>query len=111
VSPALHPPARLQIVRLCVVLPEPAFCRAEFQPATKIGDPGDRGTLAEDKLAVSPAGTEVVSVTLPVKPLRLVRVRVDVVEEPCATLRVLGLALMEKSGFGEALTVTEIATE
>ncbi len=73
--------------------------------------PDERLMVAGVKLAVNPAGTETVRVMVPVKLLRLVRVAVEVAEDPWTTLRLLGLALMEKSGFGEALTVTEIATE
>ena len=73
--------------------------------------PDERVTVAEVRLTVSPAGTEADRVMVPVKPLRLVRVAVEVAEVPCATLRLLGLTLREKSGIGEGLTATEIATE
>lgn len=79
---------------------------------TEVPTPPDESVMvAEAKLTVSPAGTETDRVTVPVKPLRLVRVAVEVAEDPCATLRLFGLAVREKSGFGEAFTVTEIATE
>ena len=73
--------------------------------------PDERVTTAEVKLAVSPAGTVTDRDTVPMKPLRLVRVAVEVAEVPCATLRLLGLTVREKSGLGEAFTVTETATE
>jgi len=79
---------------------------------TEVPVPPDvRVMVAEARLTVSPAGTETDRVTVPVKPLRLVRVAVEVAEVPCATPRVLGLTVREKSGIGEGLTVTEIATE
>jgi hypothetical protein len=111
VSPALQPPARLQTVTLCVVVPDPAFCRAEFQPSTKIGAPGSV-TLTGVKLAVRLAEEmDADRFTVPLNPLRLNRVRLDVAEDPCTTVTLAGLAVMEKSGFGEALTVTETVVE
>jgi len=73
--------------------------------------PEERLIVAGVKLAVSPVGVETASVTVPVKLFRLVRVAVVVAEDPCTMLMLLGLVLIEKSGVGEALTVTEIATE
>ncbi len=73
--------------------------------------PDKRVMIPGARLTVSPAGTETDRVTVPVKPLRLFRVAVEVAEVPCTTLRLLGLTVREKSGIGEGLTVTEIATE
>jgi len=73
--------------------------------------PDERVMVPGARLIVSPVGTETDRVTVPVKPLRLARVAVEVAEVPCATLSLLGLTVREKSGFGEAVTVTAIATE
>lgn len=74
--------------------------------------PLERVTLVMLKVAAKPAGDDAsVRLTVPANPLRLVTVAVEVVEDPCTTVTLAGLAVMEKSGFGEALTVTEIATE
>jgi len=73
--------------------------------------PDERVIVAGARLTVSPAGTETDRAMVPVKLLRLVRVAVEVAEVPSATLMVLGLAVREKSGIGEGLTATEIATE
>ena len=72
--------------------------------------PDERVIVTGVKVTVSPAGTVTETVTVPVNPLRLLRVTLEVAEDPCTTLRLLGLAVMEKSGIGEALTVTEIGT-
>lgn len=73
--------------------------------------PEERVIVAGVKPPVSPTGAETVRVTVPVKPFRLVKVAVVVAEDPCAMLMLLGLDVIEKSCVGEALTVTEIATE
>jgi len=61
------------------------------------------------RVTVKPTGEdESVRLTVPVNPLRLVKVAVEVAEEPCTMLRLLGLAVREKSGSGTPLTLTEI---
>ncbi len=71
--------------------------------------PLERVTLVKLNVAVKPAEEdESVRLTVPVNPLRLVSVAAVVAEEPCATLRLLGLAARAKSGRGAPLTVTEI---
>ena len=71
--------------------------------------PGEKMMLAGVTLTVRPAGAETSRFTVPVNPLRLVTVAVEVPDEPCATLRLLGLVVREKSACAAALTVTEIA--
>ena len=46
-------------------------------------------------------------VTVPVKLLRLFRLIVEVIAVPCTKLSELGLLEMLKSGFGEAVRVTD----
>ncbi len=55
-----------------------------------------------------PEGAVALRVTLPEKPLRLVRVIVEVPEDPCTTLRLVGLGDMLKSG---PTTVTAVVAE
>ena len=70
--------------------------------------PLERVTLVALNVAVRPAGAdESVKPTVPVNPLRLVRVAVEVADDPCTMLRLLGLAVREKSGRGAPLTITE----
>ncbi len=67
-----------------------------------VADPPDvTETTVGLKLVEGPAG-EIVDdrVTLPLKPLTLVTVIVEVAQEPCTMLRALGLAAMVKSGGG-----------
>jgi hypothetical protein len=61
-------------------------------------------TVALLRVAVGPVGeTDVVRVMLPLKPLMLDRVTVDVVQEPAGVATLEGLAVMEKSGDGALL--------
>ncbi len=55
-----------------------------------------------------PEGAVALRVTLPERPLRLVRVIVEVPEDPCTTLRLVGLEDMLKSG---PTTVTAVVAE
>ena len=56
------------------------------------------------RVAVGPDGeTNEVSARVPLKPLMLVKVMVDVVHDPVGVVRLEGLALMEKSGDGALL--------
>jgi len=56
------------------------------------------------RLAISPNGeTNVLRARVPLKPLRLAKVIVDVAHEPREVVRLVGLALMEKSGEGALL--------
>jgi len=49
--------------------------------------------------------------TMPLNPLMLERIIVDVAEEPAGITRLAGLAVMEKSGVGEEeVTVTDTST-
>ncbi len=68
--------------------------------------PGDNVTLGELKVAPGPPNTLVVRVTVPLKPLRLVRVMTDIPEEPAGKLRETGLAEMAKSSGAVTATVT-----
>jgi hypothetical protein len=74
--------------------------------------PLDRLILVVLKLTVKPTGEEEsVRFTVPVNPLRLVRVRVvDVPDVPAAMLRLDGLAVIVKSGVLE-VTITNAVTE
>jgi len=66
--------------------------------------PEDRVTDVELRVAVGPAGeTDVISVMVPLKPLRLANVTVEVPHEPGGIVRLVGPALMEKSGKGALL--------
>ena len=60
------------------------------------------GTLGE---------TEVVKLTVPVNPARLVRLTVEAEEPPGATARPLGLAEVKKSGFEGCATLRRTVTE
>jgi hypothetical protein len=66
-------------------------------PDNRVTDAGLNDTLGPD------GETVLVSVRLPLNPLRLVRVIVRVAVEPCVTLRTGGLGLTWKSGM---VTVT-----
>lgn len=60
---------------------------------------------------VTPAGApETERVTAELKPLIEVTVMVDVSEPPCAIVKDVGEALIEKSGGGRAVIVSEIST-
>lgn len=73
--------------------------------------PEMRATLVVLKVMVSPAGEEEsVRLTVPLNPLRLATDVVATNEKPCAMLKLFGLVLMEKSGRGAPLTMTEIPT-
>jgi len=51
------------------------------------------------RVAISPNGeTNVLRARVPLKPLRLVKVMVDIAHDPVGTVRLEGLAVMEKSG-------------
>lgn len=74
--------------------------------------PDERVTLVALKVVVGPDGDmEDVRVTVPAKPLILVRVIEDAADEPAWIVRLTGLAAMVKSGGGGELTVTVIVTE
>ena len=61
--------------------------------------PGASEIIAVLRVAVGPPGeTDTARVMVPLKPLMLVRVTVDVAHEPAATVRLDGLAEMAKSG-------------
>ena len=60
--------------------------------------PAVRVTLAGLNVAVAPLGSEVAEkVTMPVKPLRLVTVTIDVFDRPALNRTAVGLAVIEKS--------------
>ncbi len=66
-------------------------------------------TLGALRVAVQPAGAPVAAkLTVPVKPLRLVTVIVEVAEEPALNMINVGFVAMAKSGVG---TVTVMVTE
>jgi hypothetical protein len=66
--------------------------------------PEMREIVALLSVAAGPVGeTDVVRAMLPLKPLTLVKVTVDVGHEPAGVVRLEGLALMEKSGDGVLL--------
>jgi len=68
-------------------------------------------TLALLRFAVGPVGeTEVVMVMVPLKPLMLAKVTVDVAHEPGDVVRLAGLGLMEKSGEGALLLKVAVWT-
>lgn len=54
--------------------------------------------------------TEAVKITLPVNPFRLLRLIVELLDDPRITVRLVGLAFRLKSGCGNGLTVTIILT-
>ena len=63
------------------------------------GDPGEILTLVGVMEAVGPAGeTDAPRLTVPVNPRSLLRVMVDVADEPCKTVREDGLDAIEKPG-------------
>jgi hypothetical protein len=71
-----------------------------------------RVSVAGVRDMVSPAGElDAARLTVPVKPLMLVAVRVDDTAEPCVTMSRTGLAESVKSGGGGVATITEIVTE
>ena len=66
--------------------------------------PGERVAVVLLSVAVIPAGVRVVRVMVPLKPLMLVNVMVDVAShDPLATVRLEGLAVIVKSGAGALL--------
>src|SRR5438445_12313519 len=68
-------------------------------------------TLVMLRVAVGPVGeTEVVMMMVPLKPLMLPKVTVDVTHEPGEVVRLVGLALMEKSGKGPLLLKVAVWT-
>ncbi len=71
--------------------------------------PGDNVTLVVLRVAPEPPETLVVRDTVPLKPLRLVRVIVELPDEPAGNVRELGPADTLKSG--AATTLTAIDTE
>jgi hypothetical protein len=74
--------------------------------------PDVRLTLAGFKEAEGPLGeTETTRLTVLANPARLVRLIVDVPDDPGVTARPLGLAKMKKSGCEGCETFTEIVTE
>ena len=76
---------------------------------TLVDPPGDSVTVVVLKVAPGPPETLVVSVTVPVNPLRLVSVIVEVPDAPAWNVIEFGLADMLKSG--PRTTVTLILTE
>ena len=61
-------------------------------------------TDVELRVAVGPAGeTDVISVMVPMKPMRLANLTVEVPHEPGGIVRLAGPALMEKSDKGALL--------
>jgi hypothetical protein len=76
--------AVLEAVKVTVLVPVP--------PEARVTDPGL-------KLTVVPlGGAEFDNVTVPLNPFREVNVTVEVADDPCCTLTLLGEALMLKSG-------------
>jgi len=74
--------------------------------------PDDNATKMGLTEAVGPVGdTATLRVTLPEKPLRLVRVIVEFPDDPWTMLKVVGLEEMLKSGVAGAATVTGTTTE
>ncbi len=71
--------------------------------------PGDNVTLVVLRVAPGPPETLVVRATVPLKPLRLVMVIVEVPDEPAGNVKEFGPADTLKSGAATTLTVT--ATE
>ena len=73
--------------------------------------PEERETVELLRVVVGPVGeTDVVSVMVPLKPLMLAKVRVDVAHEPAGIARLEGLAVMEKSGDGTLLLKLAVPT-
>lgn len=73
--------------------------------------PAGTTTLVELRTTERPGGeTVVVRVTVPVKPLMLVRVTTELAHEPCRMMKLLGTAEMVKSGAG-TITVKSTLTE
>ena len=63
------------------------------------GDPGEILTLAGIMDAVGPVGaTDASRLSVPVNPWSLLRVMVDVADEPCKMVREDGLDAIEKPG-------------
>jgi len=64
--------------------------------------------LVDDSVQVRPVEGEIVgeTVTVPVKPLTAVTVMVEVPAEPAATMTLVGLAAMAKSGAAVRVNVT-----
>ena len=79
---------------------------------TAVGEPPEvMETLVMLRVAVGPVGeTEVVMMMVPLKPLMLPKVTVDVTHEPGEVVRLVGLALMEKSGEGALLLKVAVWT-
>ena len=73
--------------------------------------PDDRVALVGEQVAERPMDglTDHVRLSEPANPLRLVRVTVDVPDEPIGNVTVEGLAVTLKSG--GAITLTEIVAE
>ena len=76
---------------------------------TLFDPPGDRGTVVVLKVAPGPPETLDVRVTVPLNPLRLVSVIVEIPDEPAGNVMEFGVADMPKSG--PRTTVTLILTE
>jgi hypothetical protein len=73
--------------------------------------PDERETVELLRAAVGPGGeTDVVSVMVPLKPLMLVKVTVEVAHKPAGVVRLEGLAVMEKSGDGAVLLKVAVWT-
>jgi hypothetical protein len=73
--------------------------------------PGGSGTLDGLRVETEFGAELAVSVTVPLNPLRLVRVIVELTQEPCWMLKLAGLANIEKSGEADPVTVTVSVTE
>lgn len=75
---------------------------AETVSVTDTDPPGGRVTLVRLRVAkIMLEETASESVTVPLNPLTLVSVTVDVAEEPCVIVRFPGAAEMAKSGGGD----------
>ncbi len=73
--------------------------------------PADRVMLGALSEIAGPEGDiEAARLTVPANPFTLVSVSVDTPEEPVVIDKLLGLAVIAKSGCGEGLTITVTAT-
>ena len=106
---------RLPFAPKTVTLPEPPLAPAEIESVAVAVPFGLRDTLVGliDQVlhAGQSGGGEVERETVPLKPFTLFRIIVDVPVVPAGMLRLLGFAVMAKSGLGFDWTTTkEIVT-